>query len=69
MQKTVRNESSGHVSIGPSYEETEAILIGAGVTVFQNLFMIAGFLSLVAILPALLMKAEPVEETEEAALI
>ena len=50
------------VAIGPSFEETEAILIDAGVTVFQDLFMIAGFLSLVAILPALLMKPEDVEE-------
>ena len=46
-----------------SYEATEALLIDAGVTVFQNLFMIAGFLSLVAILPALLMKLENGEET------
>ena len=48
---------------GPSFEETEAVLIDAGVTVFQNLFMIAGFLSLVAILPALLMKTEDVEDS------
>ncbi len=53
---------TSHVTPGPTFEETEALLIGAGVTVFQNLFMIAGFLSLVAILPALLMKAESVEE-------
>ena len=53
---------TSHVTPGPTFEETEALLIGAGVTVFQNLFMIAGFLSLVAILPALLMKAEHVEE-------
>ena len=45
-----------------SFEQTEALLIDAGVTVFQNLFMIAGFLSLLAILPALLMKPEDVEE-------
>ena len=50
------------VGLGPSFEETEAILIGAGVTVFQNLFMITGFLSLLAILPALLMREEDVEE-------
>ena len=50
------------VSIGASYEQTEAVLIEAGVTVFQNLFMIAGFLSLLAIVPALLMR---VEETAE----
>ena len=54
---------TGDMTIGPSYEATEALLIGAGVTVFQNLFMIAGFLSLIAILPALLMKAEPTEES------
>ena len=51
------------VSLGSNFEVTEATLIGAGVTVFQNLFMISGFLSLIAILPALLMKAEHVEET------
>ena len=50
------------VDLGSSFEDTEATFIGAGVTVFQNLFMISGFLSLVAILPALLMKAEQAEE-------
>ena len=50
------------VTLGPTFEQTEALLIDAGVTVFQNLFMIAGFLSLVAILPALLMKVEHDEE-------
>ena len=45
-----------------SYEVTEALLIDAGVTVFQNMFMITGFLSLIAILPALLMNEEQVEE-------
>ena len=50
------------VSIGSNFEETEAILIEAGVTVFQNLFMISGFLSLIAIVPALLMKVEDVKE-------
>ena len=55
------------VAIGPSFEETEAILIAAGVIVFQNLFMIAGFLSLVSILPALLMKPEDVEEANGSA--
>ena len=53
------------VTLGPSFEETEAVLIDAGVTVFQDLFMIAGFLSLVAILPALLMKPEDVEEADD----
>ena len=52
------------VTIGATFEETQAPLINAGVTVFQNLFMIAGFLSLLAILPALLMRLEEVEETE-----
>ena len=56
---------TAHVTPGPSFEETEAVLIDAGVTVFQNLFMIAGFLSLVAILPALLMKTEDVEEADD----
>ena len=46
------------VTLGANFEETEAVLIDAGVTVFQNLFMISGFLSLMAILPALLMKVE-----------
>ena len=46
------------VGLGSNFEETEAILIGAGVTVFQDLFMIAGFLSLVAIVPTLLMRPE-----------
>ena len=55
---------TSHVTPGPNFEETEALLIGAGVTVFQNLFMIAGFLSLVAILPALLMRVEYVEEAD-----
>ena len=50
------------VSIGSNFEETEAVLIEAGVTVFQNLFMISGFLSLIAIVPALLMKVEDVKE-------
>ena len=55
------------VTLGPNFEETEAILIGAGVTVFQNLFMISGFLSLVAIVPALLMRTEHVKEPDGAA--
>ena len=57
---------TAHVAIGETFEETEAPLIEAGVTVFQNLFMISGFLALVAILPALLMRVEDAEETEEA---
>ena len=60
---------TAHVVIGETFEETEAPLIEAGVTVFQNLFMISGFLALVAILPALMMRvedAEDAEETEEA---
>ena len=56
------------VSIGSNFEETEAILIEAGVTVFQNLFMISGFLSLIAIVPALLMKVEDVKEANGLAL-
>ena len=52
------------VSIGSNFEETQAILIEAGVTVFQNLFMISGFLSLIAIVPALLMKVEYVKEAK-----
>ena len=45
-----------------SFQETQAILIDAGVTVFQDLFMIAGVLSLIAIVPALLMKPEDSED-------
>ena len=56
------------VTIGASYAATEAPLIEAGVTVFQNLFMISGFLSLFAIVPALLMRVEDAEEGEEANL-
>lgn len=55
---------TSHVTIGESFEETEAPLIEAGVTVFQNLFTIAGFLSLVAILPALLMRVENTDEVQ-----
>ena len=55
------------VSIGANFEETEAVLIEAGVTVFQNLFMIAGFLSLIAIVPALLLKVEEARETHSVA--
>ena len=51
------------VTLGPNFEATEAVLIDAGVTVFQDLFMIAGFVSLVAILPALLMRTENDEAT------
>ena len=57
---------TAHVTIGATYQETEAPFIEAGVTVFQNLFMIAGSLALTAILPALLMRVEDVEEAEEA---
>ena len=53
------------LTLGPTYGATEAVLIDAGVTVFQNLFMIAGFVSLVAVLPALLMKVEHVEEAND----
>jgi hypothetical protein len=56
---------TAHVTIGSTFEETEAPLIEAGVTVFQNLFMIAGFLSLLAILPALLMRIDDVKEEED----
>ena len=55
---------TAHVTVGETFEQTEAPLIEAGVTVFQNLFAIAGVLALVAILPALLMEIEEVEETE-----
>ncbi|MDE2964792.1 MAG: MFS transporter [Acidobacteriota bacterium] len=52
------------VVLGATYEETEAPLIEAGVTVFQNLFMISGFLSLFAIVPALLMRIEDGDEVD-----
>ena len=50
------------VTLGATFEETQAPLIEAGVTVFQNLFLVAGILALIAILPALFMK---IEETDE----
>ena len=56
---------TAHVTIGATFEETEAPLIEAGVTVFQNMFTIAGFLALIAILPALLMRVEDAQEGEE----
>ena len=55
---------TAHVTVGTTYEETEAPLIAAGVVVFQNIFTIAGVLSLLAILPALLMTVEDAEEAE-----
>ena len=55
---------TAHVTLGSTYEETEAPLIAAGVTVFQNLFTIAGFLALLSILPALLMRVEDIDEAE-----
>lgn len=56
---------TAHVTVGATFEETEAPLIAAGVTVFQNMFTIAGFLALIAILPALLMRVEDTAEGEE----
>lgn len=53
------------VPIGPTYEETAAPLIDAGVTVFQSLFTVAGILVLLAILPALSMKVEDIGMTED----
>ena len=58
---------TAHVTVGTTYEETEAPLIEAGVIVFQNIFTIAGFLSLIAILPALLMRVDDAEEAEGSA--
>jgi predicted MFS family arabinose efflux permease len=57
---------TGDFELGPTFEQTEAVLIDAGVTVFQSLFLITGILSLLAILPALLMREEDVEEDESA---
>ena len=56
---------TAHVTVGATFEETEAPLIAAGVTVFQNMFMISAFLALLAILPALLMRVEDTPEGEE----
>ena len=56
---------TAHVTIGATFEETEAPLIEAGVTVFQNIFTISGFLALLAIAPALLMRVEDTAEGEE----
>ena len=53
---------TGDLDLGSSFEQTETVLINAGVTVFQNMFLITGLLSLLAILPALLMREEQVEE-------
>ena len=55
---------TAHVTIGATFEETQAPLIEAGVTVFQELFTISGFLVLLAILPALLMRVEDGGEEE-----
>ncbi len=55
---------TAHVTIGATFEETQAPLIEAGVTVFQELFTISGFLVLLAILPALLMRIEDGDEEE-----
>ena len=41
-----------------SFQETETLVIEAGLHVFQSLFRVTGVLSLLAILPALLMKDE-----------
>ena len=59
---------TAEVTIGANFAETAAQLTGAGVTVFQNLFMISGILSLVAIVPALLMKPEEAGEPAESGL-
>ena len=40
-------------------------MIEAGDPVFRNLFTIPGFLALLAVLPALLMRAEDTGEWEE----
>ena len=53
------------VELGPTFEQTEAVLIDAGVTVFQNLFLITGIMSLLAILPALLMREEETGESAD----
>ena len=50
------------VTLGATFEETQAPLIEAGVSVFQSLFMVAGILSLLAILPALLLRMDDVSE-------
>ena len=55
---------TAHVTVGTTYEETEAPLIAAGVTVFQDIFTIAGCLALLAILSALLMQVEDAEEAD-----
>ena len=52
------------VGLAADFAETQAVLVGAGVTVFQDLFMISGILSLAAIAPALLMRTEYARERE-----
>ena len=53
------------VTFGTDLEETGAILVGAGVSVFQDLFWISGILSLVAIAPALFMRTEQVRDDSD----
>ncbi len=59
---------TAEVTLSVNFAETQAKLLGAGLTVFQNLFMISGILALVAILPALLMKPEEAGEPAESGL-
>ena len=53
---------TAEVTFGLNFAETQAQFLGAGLTVFQDLFLISGVLALVAIVPALLMKPEEVSE-------
>ena len=60
---------TGDAGLGANFEETRDLHLDAGITVFQNLFMISGFLSLIAIIPTLLMRTEYADEAEEADVI
>jgi hypothetical protein len=58
---------TAEVTLSVNFAETQAQLLGAGLTVFQNLFLISGVLALLAIVPALLMKPEEAGEQAESA--
>ncbi len=58
---------TAEVGLGADFEQTEAILVSAGVSVFQELFWISGIISLVAIVPAWWMTTEPTRQPESEA--
>ncbi len=52
------------VNLAADLAETEAILVGAGISVFQDLFWISGVVSLAAIASALFMRTEQVRQPD-----